>query len=134
MRSRSGGRPMQSEGYRVQDDNGGSPQAPPPAGAAWKVDSLVAMGRAHYETGNLDKACAMLLEALSYDADNVDALFLTGIIAHQAGLHEVSVRNLGRAVQLRPALVTGHTVLALGLLALGRDADALAPFHAARDL
>lgn len=108
------------------------PQASPP-GSAWKAAGLVAMGRAYYEQGQVDQACHALIEALSHDADNVDALFLTGIIAHQAGLHDVAVRNLGRAVDLQPGLVLAHTLLALEFLSLGRDDDALASFgNAAR--
>ncbi|HYH36828.1 MAG TPA: tetratricopeptide repeat protein [Azospirillum sp.] len=111
-----------------------SPQASPPTASAWKAQGLVAMGRAYYEQGLIDQACKALIEALSHDADNVDALFLTGVIAHQAGLHDVAIRNLGRAVDLRPELVLGHTLLALEFLSLGRYADALASFGAAARL
>ena len=109
------------------------PQTPPVA-SAWKAQGLVAMGRAHYEQGQIDQACRALIEALSHDPDNVDALFLTGVIAHQAGLHEVAVRNLSRAVDLQPGLALAHTILALEFLSLGRDADALASFRNAARL
>ncbi|HEX8957952.1 MAG TPA: tetratricopeptide repeat protein, partial [Burkholderiaceae bacterium] len=82
----------------------------------------------------LPEAEAGYRRVLANEQSHADAWQLLGLIAHQAGRHELAIDLITRAIRLDKDLVTYHTNLAVVLKAVGRREEALAAYAEAARL
>ncbi len=85
----------------------------------------------HHRAGRLPEAAEFYQKVLQANAGHADALYLLGVIAHQAGQHAPAVELTVRALAIAPDDVRCYNVLGLSLMELGRDAEAEASFQQA---
>lgn len=74
---------------------------------------------AAHQQGRLDEASAAYAEALELDAENVQALRLSGVLARQRGDVAASIRALEAAIRLAPEDATTANDLALSFISDG---------------
>jgi tetratricopeptide (TPR) repeat protein/ADP-heptose:LPS heptosyltransferase len=97
-------------------------------------DALIARGRERQAAGAIAEAEACYREVLGEDPDDVEALHLLGVAAHQSGDHATAVAMIGRAVAARPDHAGAWQNLVLPLVELGRFDEAVACGRRAVDL
>jgi len=95
-------------------------EAPAPTPAADTVRQTFAAGLAEHRAGRLDQAERLYRQVLAADRRHPDSLHLLGVIASQAGRHEVALDLIGEAIALAPDTAVYHMNLGNALLALGR--------------
>jgi protein O-GlcNAc transferase len=98
------------------------------------VNELIRTAVARHQAGRLEEADAIYAQVLKIDRNHVDALHLSGLIAHQRGRVIDAVDRVGRAVRLRPAEPGFWFNFGNVLAAAGRDADAADAFRTAAGL
>src|SRR5258706_16071957 len=83
---------------------------------------------AHHQAGRLSQAETHYLEILEVEPDHPDALHYLGVIASQAGKHEIAGALINKAISANPSSPTYHNNLGNVLRAQGRLNDAIASF------
>jgi tetratricopeptide (TPR) repeat protein/2-polyprenyl-3-methyl-5-hydroxy-6-metoxy-1,4-benzoquinol methylase len=91
---------------------------------ATSVAELMRQAMAHHGRGELEHALRLYDDVLARDPDNVDALHLTGVVAHQQGRDEDAVVLISRAIARSPRAPAFRSNLAMALTALGRASEA----------
>jgi predicted O-linked N-acetylglucosamine transferase (SPINDLY family) len=95
---------------------------------------LLELALQYHRAGDLAEAERIYLRILQADPQDVDALHLHGISAHQGGKHEVALDYIGRAIALRPDFAPFHNNLGLVNQILGRFDEAEACYRQAARL
>jgi predicted O-linked N-acetylglucosamine transferase (SPINDLY family) len=91
----------------------------------------LAQAIACHQAGNFTQAEQIYQQILRADPRNVDALHLSGVLAHQRGQDERALHLIGMAIQLNPREATFHCHLGLAQTALQQLAEAAASFRQA---
>ena len=84
----------------------------------------------HHQAGRLQEAEALYRQILQVEPNHPDALHLLGVIAHQAGKHEIALEYIARAIALNPA-AEYHNNIGEAYRALARLNEAGASFQQA---
>ena len=98
------------------------------------IPEALATAIQHHQGGRLHAAEQLYRQILQADPDHADALHLLGVIAHQAGQHEVAVEHIVRAIQLNRNAAAFHGNLGMVYHALQRIPEAIACFRQALEL
>jgi FkbM family methyltransferase len=88
----------------------------------------------YHQRGHLREAEQLCRQILQADPQQVDALHLLGVLAHQLGRNDLALDYLGQAVRLNPDLAEAHHNLGRVLAAQGRPAAAVACYQQALQL
>ena len=80
----------------------------------------------HHAAGRLAEAEEIYRRILLTDPNQIDALHLLGVIAHQQGKNDIAVDLIGKALVLKPDYAEAHNNLGNAYYALGRLEDAIA--------
>lgn len=83
---------------------------------------------AHHQAGRLSQAQAHYLKILEVEPNHPDALHYLGVIASQAGKHEIAAEFINKAISANPSSPTFHNNLGNVLRAQGKLNDASASF------
>lgn len=96
--------------------------------AAQKIDSsgidLFEAAQQAYSQGHLDETLKLCDRTLEVEPDNLNALYLRGIVLMQLGKPADAERSLRQAVEIEGEIAAPHAALAEALLALDRTKDA----------
>jgi predicted O-linked N-acetylglucosamine transferase (SPINDLY family) len=92
---------------------------------------LLELALQYHRAGDLAEAERIYLQLLQADPQDVDALHLYGMSAHQGGKHEVALDYIGRAIAINPAFAPFHNNLGLVYQVLGRFDEAEAGYRQA---
>ncbi|MBC8105642.1 MAG: tetratricopeptide repeat protein [Anaerolineae bacterium] len=84
------------------------------------IDHLIQQAIAHHRGGRYADAEALLRQALAFDQNNPDALYLLGMLAIQTKRPRDAIEWLSRAVQVRPEAAEYHANLGHALRSLNR--------------
>src|SRR5947209_15197934 len=87
-----------------------------------------------HQAGQFQQADEIYRQILAADPTNADAWHLRGALATQVGQHDVAVRSIGRAVELRPNFPQAYNNLGLVYAAKGMFAEAAAAHERAVQL
>lgn len=66
------------------------------------LQELLQTGLGHHQAGRLPQAEAVYRQILQMAPDHPDALYLSGLIAHDAGRNEAAVELISRAIRINP--------------------------------
>ncbi|MBA4190347.1 MAG: hypothetical protein C0467_20360 [Planctomycetaceae bacterium] len=99
-----------------------------------EVVELLATALRLHKSGNLPHAERLYRQILQEDPQNADALHLLGVIAHQAGQHEVAIGLIQRAVAGNSLIPAFHTNLGNAYRSAGRLAEARSSYEQALKL
>ena len=91
-------------------------------------------GLAYHKAGQPDRAEALYRKILRRAPNNIDALHLLGVIAHERRRYEYAVQLISRAVAGLPNFADAHQNLGNALQALGRLDEAVASYRTAISL
>ncbi len=86
-----------------------------------------------HQSGDLARAEPLYRQILQDEPNNVNALHLLGILANQAGRHDVGIPLLRHAVALNPSVPDMHANLARALFDFGNDLFGREMFDQAAD-
>lgn len=98
---------------------------------AARIAQTLAEAIVHHQQGRLARAERMYRDILKLDANHVDALHLSGVIAAQNRDHAAAIERIGRAVALAPQISGIRLNLANAYREAGRFEEALAAYDAA---
>jgi tetratricopeptide (TPR) repeat protein len=84
-----------------------------------------------HQAGNLGEAEAIYCQVLSREANHPQALHMLGLIAHQAGRHQVALELISRAIAARPQIADMYSNRGLVLMRIGRLQEAIADLQQA---
>lgn len=87
--------------------------------AADQIELLTQDALAHYETGRLDEAEALLSDALTAAPDDATVRYLLGCIAADRGEHAAAAHHLRAAVEAQPDFVQALALLGDTFMMLG---------------
>lgn len=87
-----------------------------------------------HQAGDIDAAHAAYIQILSRDPEQVDAIALLGVVAHQRGRPDSALDLFDRALAKRPGAAALHAHRCTALSALGRLEEALAAVLRADEL
>jgi tetratricopeptide (TPR) repeat protein len=88
----------------------------------------------HHQAGRRQAAEQMYRQILAVDPQHPDALHLLGVIAHDAGQHDVAIDHIRRAIELRDSASVFHVNLGNAYQAQARRDEAVACFQRALEL
>jgi Flp pilus assembly protein TadD len=88
------------------------------------IPQAFALACLHHQAGRWPQAEQICRRILELDANQVDTLYLLGIIAVQTGRAEQGIAYLQQVLYLRPDFAAAHNNLGYTLLELGRPAEA----------
>ncbi|MDP6352307.1 MAG: tetratricopeptide repeat protein [Alphaproteobacteria bacterium] len=88
---------------------------------------------AHHRAGRAAEADRLYRDVLAAEPEQVDALNLLGVLAHQRGDHAGAAALIERAIELRPGVADFHNNLGEALRGLGRIDDAARQYRRALD-
>jgi len=88
----------------------------------------------HHQAGRLVEADALYRQILAAQPNHSDALHLLGVIADQAGRHDLAVDCIRRAIVLDPKNPGAYSNLGVALAALDRIDEAMVSYRQALDL
>lgn len=88
----------------------------------------------HHQAGRLQAAENICQQILAVDPDHAETLHLLGVVAFQLGNHEVSIQQLGRAIELNGTDSSFHRSLGTAFQAQGKLDEAIACFCRALEL
>jgi protein O-GlcNAc transferase len=94
----------------------------------------LAIALEHHQAGNFPQAEQVYRQILQAEPQNVDALHLLGVLAHQVGRNEAAIEWIGHALALNPNYAIAHSHLGEALRALGRNDEAIACYQRALQL
>jgi tetratricopeptide (TPR) repeat protein len=98
------------------------------------VPDALAIAIQHHQSGRLQAAEQIYRQILAVAPEQPDALHLLGVIAHQAGSHELAVEHIERAIRWDGTKVAFHNNLGAAYRALGKAAEAIACYRRALEL
>jgi predicted O-linked N-acetylglucosamine transferase (SPINDLY family) len=98
------------------------------------VSEALAIGLRHHQAGRRQAAEQIYRQVLAVEPNHVDALHLLGVIASEAGKHEMAVDYITRAIALAGTEPTFHSNLGTALQAQGRLDEAVACYRRALEL
>jgi len=84
-----------------------------------------------HQAGHLSQAEASYRQILQIEPYHLDALHLSGLLAHQMGRNELAVELIGNALALQPDFVEAHNNIGLALKELGKLDEAVDHFRKA---
>jgi len=107
-----------------------------PGGPAPSETIETALGRALqlHQAGQLREAEQIYRRALAADSDHAAVNYYLGLIEHENGNFDASVRHLGKTLTARPDFAEGHHNLGVTLMAAGNLAGAEKSFRRALSL
>ncbi|HEY4311340.1 MAG TPA: tetratricopeptide repeat protein [Pirellulales bacterium] len=88
----------------------------------------------HHQAGRRQAAEQMYRQILAVDPQQPDALHLLGVMAHEAGQHDVAIDYIRRAIELRETASVFHVNLGNAYQAQARRDEAVACFRRALTL
>lgn len=86
--------------------------------------ALIEQAVAHHRAGRLDQAGQLYDQVLARNPDELNAIYLGGVLLHQTGRHEAAIERITRAIEAKPRVPAFHNNLGEALRALGRQAEA----------
>ena len=98
------------------------------------IPEAFAIAMQHHQSGRLQAAEQLYRKILAVEPNHADALHLLGVIAFQAGKHELAIEYIGRAVRVRGDAVYFHNNLGEAYRALHRIPEAVACYRRALEL
>ena len=98
------------------------------------IEQAVQLALHHHRAGDLATAQSIYEQILAADPNNVDAIHLLGLIAHQRGDNERAVALMGRSVELAPTVAHFHANYGEALRAMARGDEAIAAYRRAIEL
>ncbi len=98
------------------------------------ISQALAIAIQHHEAGRLQAAEQIYRQILTVDPNHADARHLLGVIAHQAGKHEIAVEQIRRAIGLKGDLAAFHFNLGEAYRALRRIPETVACYRRALEL
>ena len=93
-----------------------------------------ALALQHHQAGRLREAEALYRQILAVQPDHAEALHHLGLIADQAGHHDLAIEWIRRALVLRPDDAAAHLILGAILAEQGRLDEATVAFRRALEL
>lgn len=109
----------------------GAAQGTGPRPTAAEIAAALQIAVEHQEAGRLTQAEAIYRRLLQAVPDHPDALHLLGLMAHEAGKHEIAIELIGKALTFMPEFAEAHNNLGNALLAQGRSNEAVASYRRA---
>jgi len=100
-------------------------------GSRTAADAAFRHGLVLHRAGRLADAASTYRQALQFEPDHFDALYLLGAIESERGEDEAAATLFGRAARRRPAHADAHNCEGVALRKLRRPADALCCFERA---
>jgi tetratricopeptide (TPR) repeat protein len=100
-------------------------------GSGARAGEAFRAGLAHHQAGRLSEAEARYRETLAAAPHHADALHLLGVIASQAGKHDVAVELIGLAIRQEPKNAVYCSNHGLALAGLRRFDEAIASYDRA---
>jgi len=94
------------------------------------IPDALALALQHHQAGRLTEAEALYRKILQAQPNHADALHLLGVMAHQAGKHEMAVEYIVRAIALQPT-AEYHNNMGTVYRAMGKLDDAVAQYRQA---
>jgi tetratricopeptide (TPR) repeat protein len=85
----------------------------------------------HHQAGRLTEAERIYRQILAIDTHHADSLHLLGMVAYQAGGHEIAVELICRAITINPAEAAYHSNLGTVFQSRGRLEEAAASYERA---
>src|SRR5437016_5397562 len=85
----------------------------------------------HHQAGRLSEAETAYRQVLAADADNIDALHFSGVIAYQLGRHERAAELISQALSRNASNAPAHNNLGNVLGAQGKPDEAIACYRKA---
>jgi predicted O-linked N-acetylglucosamine transferase (SPINDLY family) len=79
---------------------------------------------AHHQAGRFKEAEALYDAILAEQPDEMNAIYLGGVLLHQTGRHEAAIARIERAIAAKPEMPAFHNNLGEALRALGRQREA----------
>src|SRR2546428_185709 len=107
------------------------PLAGTPGGAVLTASQAMQQALASYQRGERAQAERLCQLVLEVEANNFDALYLSGIIAGQTGRAEEAARLLTKAVTINPSIADAYYNRGVALGELSRPAEALKSYERA---
>ncbi len=98
------------------------------------ISEALAIAIQHHQAGRLQAAEQIYRQILAVEPNHADAMHLLGVIAHQAGKHEIAVESIGRAIGLKGSVAAFHLNLGEAYRALQRIPEAVACYRRALEL
>jgi tetratricopeptide (TPR) repeat protein len=98
------------------------------------IPEILALAIQHHQAGRLQAAEQGYRQVLALEPDQIDALHLLGVVAYQAGKHEVAIKYIGRAIGLKGTEAAFHSNLGNAFRGLGRLDEAVACYRRAIEL
>jgi len=95
---------------------------------------LLGQALEHHGAGRLPEAERMYQQILESEPNNVDALHLIGVLAHQVGKNDEAAELISKAVAINPNFAEAHSNLGLALMELGRLDNASTHFRRAIEI
>ncbi len=94
-------------------------------------NAIYESARAHHEAGRLAEAEAGYRQALAMDPRHFESLHMMGMLAGQAGRHDLALQYTDQAIAVAPDLAETHVNRGMALVALERNDEAVAAFRKA---
>src|SRR5262249_35067866 len=96
-----------------------------------EVRPLLEAALAHHRAGRLDEAASGYASVLARAPDDLNAIYLSGVLAAQRGDPQTAVERIGRAIAAKPEIPDFHNNLGEALRALDRLQEAEAAYRRA---
>jgi tetratricopeptide (TPR) repeat protein len=95
------------------------------------VEGLLAQALGHHRAGRLIDAEPIYRQILALDPRHADSLHLLGMIAYQAGRHQIAVEMMGKAIAVNKTQAAYHSNLGTVFQAQGMLEEAAASYRSA---
>ncbi len=82
------------------------------------ISEALAIAIQHYQAGRLQAAEQIYRQILAVEPNHADAWHLLGVIAHQAGKHEIAIDYIGNAVRLKGNVAAFHLWMGVPVVSL----------------
>jgi|TARA_Y100000294_G_scaffold176118_1_gene197727 predicted O-linked N-acetylglucosamine transferase (SPINDLY family) len=105
--------------------------SPSPEQQTLTVQQAIDLAVQHHNAGRMPEAESVYQQILKADPNQPVALHLLGVIAYQAGKHDLAVDLITKALAIKPDYAYAHSNLGNAFKELGRLDDAVASYHKA---